>query len=86
MAFVQVMTGGVTAVATSSSHTIVLKQDGSAWCTGDNEYGQLGDGSTQSQMNFVKVIEADVVGAAAGREHSAVRNHNPMCLALKSLP
>ena len=42
--FVQVDILDVISVSASYSHTMLLKTDGSAWATGRNNYGQLGDG------------------------------------------
>ena len=35
----------VTAIAAGESHSMLLRKDGSVLTTGDNSYGQLGDGS-----------------------------------------
>ena len=53
----QVMSNGAQHVAAGGSHSMVLKHDGSLWATGENLYGQLGDGSTTSTSDFVKVAE-----------------------------
>ena len=45
----------VTALAASSNHTCAALQDGSAWCWGYNEYGQLGNGTTQDSSQPVQV-------------------------------
>ena len=37
---------------------MVLKQDGSVFATGDNEHGQLGDGTKTNRLRFVKVVES----------------------------
>jgi len=34
---------GVTAVAAGATHSLALKEDGTLWAFGDNQYGQLGD-------------------------------------------
>ena len=54
--FVEVITGGVKAVAAGYSHSMALKQDGSVWATGYNKYGQLGDGTASNKRSFVKVF------------------------------
>ena len=41
----QIVASGVTAIAGGNLHSLFLKSDGSLWAMGDNEYGQLGDGS-----------------------------------------
>ena len=43
-------------MSAGGSHSMVLKVDGSVWATGDNQYGQLGDGTFVSKTNFVKVM------------------------------
>ena len=43
--FKKVISSGVKAVAAGYAHTMALKQDGSVWATGWNNYGQLGDGT-----------------------------------------
>ena len=53
--FTQVMSGGVTAIAAGAFHSMVLKQDGSVWATGSNEYGQFGDGTATSTKNFIRL-------------------------------
>lgn len=49
---------GATAIAVSggsgaitSGYTVLLKQDGTVWAWGHNEYGQLGDGTTTNRLN-----------------------------------
>ena len=37
------------------NHTILLKEDGTVWACGDNEYGQLGDGTTTDQKTLVQI-------------------------------
>ena len=51
---------------------MVLKQDGSVWAAGVNEYGQIGDGSTDHKSSFVQVVSGGAVAVAAGGHHSMV--------------
>ena len=37
---------------------MILMKDGSVWATGDNEYGQLGDGTTVGKTRFVKAVRS----------------------------
>src|SRR5690606_33896408 len=43
--FTQIMTRGIKKVASSVTHTLILKEDGSLWVVGRNTHGQLGVGS-----------------------------------------
>ena len=58
-------------VATSESHTLALKSDGSLWVSGYNQYGQLGDGTTSSKWGFRKIVNAGVTSIFAGYNKSA---------------
>jgi alpha-tubulin suppressor-like RCC1 family protein len=70
---VQVMTGvaAVSAGGEVSSHTMILKTDGSLWATGDNDSGQLGDGTTTNRSTPVQVMSG-VVAVFAGGIHSLI--------------
>lgn len=69
---------GVIAVAAGGHHTIALKDDGTVWAWGYNDYGQLGNGSTAQSSTPVQVKRiADedvyftgVVKIVAGYDHS----------------
>ncbi len=62
----------VAEVALGGSHACALKLDGSLWCWGTNQYGQLGDGTTMSQFSPVQVtaLGTSTVGFALGLDHS----------------
>ena len=65
------LSSGVTAIAAGSRHACAAKTDGSIVCWGDNEYGQLGDGTTALRRSPVAV--AGLTGAtstAVGSAHS----------------
>lgn len=58
-------------LAVGGQHACALLSDGSVWCAGRNDHGQLGDGSTTSSLAAVQV--KGVTGAtavSAGRRHS----------------
>ena len=51
-------------------HTLYVQTDGSLWVTGDNAYGQLGDGSTTDRNSSYRIVDANVTAVAAGMHHS----------------
>ena len=58
------------------AHTVYSKSDGTAWATGYNESGQLGDGSTLDKSSAVQVVDsngdplAGVVAISAANRHT----------------
>ena len=62
-------------VACGSSHTFILKNDGSVWSCGANGNGQLGLNSTTQKTSFTKVItniNNDVKQIACGEYHTFI--------------
>ncbi len=57
---------GVAAVAAGYYHSLARKTDGTVWAWGDNQYGQLGDGTTTPRLTPVRVMDLDGVAAVAG--------------------
>jgi len=61
----------VTAIFASLGHNLAVKEDGTLWTWGDNDYGQLGNGTKQPQPSPEQVAGlTSVVAVAAGRHHS----------------
>ncbi|KPA15065.1 RCC1 repeat-containing protein [Candidatus Magnetomorum sp. HK-1] len=61
----------VPSIAAGGSHTLALMEDGTVWAWGYNEYGQLGDYSTENKTIPVQVKDLnDVTAIAAGTDHS----------------
>ena len=58
--------------AVGGDFTAVLKNDGSVWTFGRNNYGQLGDGTTTDRLNPVKVRNSGITSIAAGLDHLVV--------------
>jgi alpha-tubulin suppressor-like RCC1 family protein len=50
-------------------HSLFIKSDGSLWAMGNNQYGQLGDGST-ADSHVPEVIASGVTAISAGYGHS----------------
>jgi alpha-tubulin suppressor-like RCC1 family protein len=69
----------VEAIDAGDNHTCARDTEGSAWCWGVNDDGQLGDGTTTHRYAPVRVTSAtgpplgDVVEIAAGGRHSCAR-------------
>ncbi len=58
-------------VAVGASHTLLLKSDGTVWSAGNNDFGQLGQGSLTSQSVFTQVPGlTNIVSIVAGDYHS----------------
>ena len=59
-------------ISAGSNHTLVVKGDGTVWAFGNNEHGQLGNGTTEASLEPVQVEGLrDVVKVSAGRRFSA---------------
>ena len=67
---------GVKDISALNSHTVYLKNDGTVWAAGKNNYGQLGDGSSQNRSNPVEVIHSGgsalsgIIGISSGSYHT----------------
>lgn len=66
------------AVSAGRFHTLAVDTDGAVWAWGRNEYGQLGDGSTDPSLVPKKntTIKTKVVAVAAGANHSLALDEN----------
>lgn len=49
--------GGIISMVTSENTCAIIKSDHSLWMWGDNEYGQIGNGSTKLVVSPVKVLD-----------------------------
>ena len=71
---------GITAVAAGALHTCAIV-DGAAQCWGHNEYGQLGDGTTENRLSPVHVLglDAGVTAMSAGGQTCAIVDGAAQC-------
>lgn len=64
-------------ISSGSNHTLVIRENGTVWAFGNNEYGQLGNGTTEASLKPVQVKELqDIVKVSAGRYFSAALGAN----------
>jgi alpha-tubulin suppressor-like RCC1 family protein len=65
------ITFDVTLVSVGARHTCATKQNGSLWCWGDNNWGQLGNGTRVRKTTPYPVITpAGALSISVGRSHS----------------
>lgn len=66
------LTGDVMSISGGGVHTCALLSDGGVQCWGDNQYGQLGDGSTENRLvpTDVRGLAGNVSSIAAGAVHT----------------
>src|SRR5476651_1136563 len=60
----------VTNVAAGGAHSLFIKSDGSLWVMGNNDSGQLGDGTFNNTNKPEEIIASSVTAIAAGSSHS----------------
>ena len=65
-----IVSSRVTAIAAGADYSLFLKSDGSLWDMGNNQYGQLGDGTTNLHLLPEQIVPSDVTAIAAGAYHS----------------
>lgn len=70
----------VVSAAAGLSHSLVLTSDSCVWATGDNTYGQLGDGTRNASTQLEKVATG-VVAIWAGGDKSFIKLANGSVLA-----
>jgi hypothetical protein len=69
---------GVADLAAGKDHVCMLRDDGTVWCWGENEHGQLGDGTTYARVEPTRVEGLDhVVHLAAGDKFTCASRRDP---------
>ena len=71
----QIVASGVAAVSAGYGHTLFVMTNGSLWAMGNNQSGQLGDGTTIASAPFgvnipEQIVASKVIAIAAGEQHS----------------
>jgi hypothetical protein len=61
----------VIAVSAGRKHTIALKNDGTVWTAGDNEFGQLGNGTLNGSASFIQVPGLTNIESIEAGEYSS---------------
>ncbi len=72
----QIVASNVTAIAAGYYHSLFLKSDGSLWAMGENNYGQLGDGTYDNTNAPEEIVASNVTAIAAGYLHSLFLKSN----------
>ena len=60
----------MTKVAAGGEHSLFLKSDGSLWAMGENDEGQLSDGTYNNTNRPEQIVATNVMAIAAGSDHS----------------
>lgn len=67
----------VVAISAGGNHNLALTRRGEVWTWGNNEKGQLGDGTTNDRATPQKIAELqDIIDIAAGMNHSLAADFN----------
>ena len=71
------------AISAGGNSTCAVDRDGGLWCWGENDSGQLGDGSTENRSRPVRVtgLERGVLGVSMSESHACavLEDHTARC-------
>lgn len=73
----------VASVSATNMNIAVIKTDNSLWAWGSNDYGQLGDHTTEDRHTPVKIMD-NVVAVSVGGNHTAAAMHSTAAADLKN--
>ena len=71
-AAIQTVTRKIT-IDCGSAHSVAIKPDGSLWAWGNNNNGELGDGTTTERLTPIKIMDKVAVVSAGNQNTMAVR-------------
>jgi alpha-tubulin suppressor-like RCC1 family protein len=57
------------AISAGGNHSMAISSDGTLWGWGDNQHGQIGDGTRVRRYNPIRIMD-DVIAISAGRVHT----------------
>ena len=64
-------------IALGAHHTVIVKSDGTVWAWGDNNWGELGDGTTEDSLFPVKSMEEEhIIAVAASNDYTLALKSN----------
>ena len=66
----EIKKGVWSSVSLGTNHSMAIMSDGSLWGWGQNEKGQLGDGTTEDRLYPVRIMD-NVIQVSAGNMHTA---------------
>jgi len=67
----------ITAITSGENHACALSQDGKVSCWGDNQFGQLGDGTNIQKDRAIQVnLPSDIQSISAGEKHTCAVEKN----------
>ena len=71
-------TNDIKSVHCGDSHTLILKNDGTLWTCGDNQYGQLGLGDTSNRAIFTQITTNinDIKSVYCGGNYTSILKNN----------
>jgi alpha-tubulin suppressor-like RCC1 family protein len=73
------MSRDVLDVSAGSDHTCAVKTDGSLWCWGRNDRGQLGDGTSVGKVIPKRIFASGIKKVSAGAGHTcAIKNDSSL--------
>ena len=71
---------GVQSVSLGDDHSAAIKEDGSLWLWGDNSYSQLGDDSTETRYEPVKIMDGAQTVSLGRRDSAAIKTDDSLWL------
>ena len=70
----ETLKGSVKQVAAGDNHSLILMTDGTLWASGENEFGQIGYGTTTNRNSPVQVADGVKSVSAGGSSTFVVKN------------